>query len=165
MQMQTLVSPSLRATLGEAKDWLRQRVDEGERCPCCDQFAKVYRRSIHATMARTLVVAYREHGLDWFHLSTLTKTSGRGGEESKLRYWGLLEEELERRADGGRSGWWRVTPIGRQFVTGQIQLPKYVRIYDGRPLGFESSIMIDIRSALGKKFHYDELMMGSDEQA
>lgn len=153
------MSLPLRATLEDAKNWLRQRVDEGERCPCCNQFAKVYRRSIHATMARTLVIAYREHELDWFHLSTLTKSSGRGGEESKLRYWGLLEEELERRPDGGRSGWWRITPTGAAFVQGSIEIPKYARIYDGRCLGLDGD-KVSIRDALGKKFNYDELMMG-----
>lgn len=146
--------------LGEAKEWLRERVDEGERCPLCTQFSKVYRRSIHGTMARTLVLAYREHELDWFHLATLTKTTGRGGEEGKLRYWGLLEEESARREDGGRSGWWRVTERGREFVLGNVVVPKYALVYDGRLMSLDGDEMIDIRAALGKRFDYSELMWG-----
>lgn len=147
-------------TLEEAKAWLRERVDEGERCPCCTQMAKVYRRTIHSTMARTLVVAHHQHGLDWFHLATLTATTGRGGEEGKLRYWGLIEEETGRRPDGGRSGWWRITPLGADFVLGRAKVQKYARIYDGRCLGLDGE-EISIRDALGKKFNYDELMRGT----
>ena len=34
-------------TLDEAKAWLRDQVDDGAHCPCCGQFAKVYKRRIH----------------------------------------------------------------------------------------------------------------------
>lgn len=153
----SILSPSV--TIAQAKDWLRRRVDDGERCPVCTQYAKVYRRAIHATMARTLILAYQTHGQDWFHLATLTKTTGRGGEEGKLRYWGLLEEETERRPDGGRSGWWRVTDDGAAFVERRRTVQKYARIYDGRCLGLDGDL-IGIKDALGKKFNYDDLMKG-----
>lgn len=147
-------------TIEAAKNWLRARVDEGERCPVCTQFSKVYRRAIHGTMARSLILAYRTHGFEWFHLATLTKRTGRGGEEGKLRYWGLLEEECETIPDG-RSGWWRVTPKGRAFILGQITVPRHARIYDGRLLNLDPTEIVDIRDTLGKKFDYDQLMNGT----
>ena len=33
-------------TLTEAKQWLKERLDEGTRCPCCNQYAKIYKRKI-----------------------------------------------------------------------------------------------------------------------
>lgn len=146
-------------SLEEARAWLRERVDEGERCPCCTQFAKVYKRSINSTMARGLIDIYRASGQEWCHVRTLRRRSGAGDnrEESKLRYWGLVEEESERREDGGRSGWWRVTPVGQQFVLGQLHVAKYAHIYDGRCLRL-SGPLVTIRQALGSRFNYDELM-------
>lgn len=145
------------ATLLEAKNWLRERVDDGERCPCCTQFAKVYKRQIHATMARDLIRFYRAAGVgEWLHLPSLT---GWGGDFGKLRYWGLTEEEIERRPDGGRAGFWLVTGIGESWVKGQIRISKYAHIYDGRCLRL-SGEGVTIYDALGSKFNYDELMHG-----
>ena len=45
-------------TLGEARDWLRERIEDGEECPCCRQFAKVYRRRLYATMTGNELAAH-----------------------------------------------------------------------------------------------------------
>ena len=149
-------------TVSEAKGWLRERVDEGECCPVCTQFAKVYRRQVHSTMARVLVLAYRSCEQDWFQLSSIEKQMNRGGssEAGKLRYWGLLQEEIEKRPDGGRSGWWRITDTGAAFVLDRSTIQKYALIYDGRCLGLDGP-HINIRDALGKKFNYNQLMAGN----
>jgi hypothetical protein len=154
-----VVSALPTSTLAEATQWLRERADDGERCPCCRQFVKVYRRTINSTMARVLVLAHRTHGPAWFRLRDIENRIGRGGssEAGKLRYWGLLEEETARRPDGGRSGWWRVTEKGAEFVAG-APVPKYARIYDGRLLGLLDGQHINIRDAFGTKFDFEELM-------
>lgn len=146
-----------RTSLGASKEYTRERMGEGVTCPCCGQFVKIYPRTIHSTMARTLVLAYRKYSKEWFHLSKLTGTSGRGGEESKLRYWGLLEEEHTRRPDGGRSGWWRITRDGELFVLGELEIRKYAMVYNGRCVGHEGD-WISIHDALGKRFSLSELM-------
>ena len=74
-------------TLAVAREWLRDRVEEGERCPCCTQFAKVYKRTIHATMAHDLIRIYRACGRDWFHLPDHV---GHPGDFAKLRYWNMI---------------------------------------------------------------------------
>ena len=151
-------------TLGEARSLLRTLVDEGERCPCCTQLAKVYKRKIHATMARELIHFWRRAGADWFDLPLLAgEISGKRraytGDSAKLRYWGLMMEDNARREDGGRAGWWRVTEKGAMFVRDALLVPKYARIYDGRCLSLDGD-PVSIRDSLGDKFRYDDLMAG-----
>jgi hypothetical protein len=149
-------------SLAQARELLRTLVDEGHRCPCCSQFAKVYRRKIHSTMARELIHFYRRAGLDWFDLPLLAgECSGRRraytGDSAKLRYWGLLVENEERRDDGGRAGWWHVTDKGARWVLRSILVPKYARIYDSRCLALDGD-PVSIVDALGDRFDYRELM-------
>lgn len=148
--------------LREARDVLRELVEDGHECPLCRQFAKVYRRRVHATMARELIHFYRRAGLEWFDLPLLAgEISGKRraytGDSAKLRYWGLMEENDARREDGGRAGWWRVTRRGVDWVTCRLLIPKYARIYDGRCLGYAGE-PVSIEDALGERFDYRELM-------
>ncbi len=48
-----------RDTLAEAIAEVRAKLDDGVTCPCCKQFAKRYRRKIHATMAACMIVMRR----------------------------------------------------------------------------------------------------------
>ena len=154
----TAAVPGPSTSLGEARAWLRKRVGEGERCPCCQQFAKVYKRSINSSMARALVTMYRVAGTDWVKMSdALGAGKVDRADEAKLRYWKLIEEEPELRPDGGRAGWWRVTDLGRQFVLGTVTVPKYAHVYDGRCLGLEGA-PVRIEEALGNRFDLSELM-------
>jgi hypothetical protein len=115
----------------------------------------VYRRKLNSRMARAAIRIYRSHGIDgWVHLPSV---AGDGCEGGKLRYWGLLIEEPELREDGGRSGWWRLTSPGLQFVRREMRVPKYARIYDSRCLGLVGE-PVDIVDCLGEKFDYRELM-------
>lgn len=145
-------------TLTDARAQLRQDLDRGARCPCCTQFAKVYRRKINSGMARSLIAMYRTTPSGWIHLPT--QIGARSREEGKLAYWGLVEEENALRPDGGRAGYWRLTDTGRAFVRGLVALPKYARVYDGRCLGLDPTSTATIRDALGTAFDYDDLMHG-----
>lgn len=147
-------------TLREAKDWLLARVEHGAPCPCCTQFAKVYRRKINSSMAHDLILMWRAFDEDWGYLPDLRKQRSLKGnrEESKLRFWGLVEETAELRDDGGRSGWWRVTPHGVGFIRGAVSVPKYANIYNGRLLKLDYTDYVNIWDALGSKFNYQELM-------
>lgn len=161
----TGLSPEM--SLQEAKDWLRVRVDDGAKCPCCTQFAKLYRRKINSTMARALILIYRNGGGSRFvHIPSLRAVLAphHSNEEPKLRYWDLLEEEQTVRPDGGRAGWWRVTDLGARWVLGAATVPKYARIYDGRCLRVEGD-QVTIRDALGDRFDYRELMGGDMQEA
>jgi len=141
--------------LGEARAWLRQRVDKGEHCPCCTQFAKVYRRPITSASARSLVLLWRAAQHNYAHLPTVLKHTH--ADEAKLAYWGLMEEEAVVRPDGGRAGWWRVTDLGERWIYQTVTVPKYARIYDGRCLGL-SGDPVTIIDALGTRFDLRVLM-------
>lgn len=148
-------------SLARARKLLTERVDEGVGCPCCTQFAKVYRRKVNSSMARGLIAAWREYGRGFGYLQDVRRKSGEtdNREESKLRYWGLMEEEPKLRPDGGRAGWWRVTDRGYEWIMGWSVVPKYAHLYDGQFLRF-SGDPVTIRDALGTKFDYGELMEG-----
>lgn len=146
--------------LGEARDWLRNRIDEGASCPCCQQYARVYRRKITSRQAHGFILVWRAAGIDWVHIPTVHPAfTGDGGKLSMLRYWGLLEEADDKRDDGGRAGWWRITSRGRLYLDDQLRVPKYARTYDGRCLSLVGE-PVGIRDALGTRFRYDELMAG-----
>ena len=129
-------------TLRAARDLLRERVRDGERCPCCKQLAKVYRRKLNSAMAYDAIRFYRatQPG-EYAHRPTVAQAAG--GDAGKLRYWKLLVEETERRDDGGRSGWWCLTDDGRAFVEGRLRVPKYALLYDGRLLKLEGEGITD----------------------
>lgn len=143
-------------TLSFAKRWLTARLDKGSKCPCCGQYAKVYKRTIHSRMAADLIVALRRAGTEWFHLPTMGNSYG--GDFAKLVHWGLIEESPEVRADGSpRAGWWRITEKGEAYVRGRQKVHKYARIYNGKCLGLTDEL-VSIKQALRNRFDYDELM-------
>lgn len=156
MPQEAPVKPLLTDTIEAGKRWLLARVDHGDHCPLCGQMAKVYKRKINATMARTLITLWNVAERDFAHGPSLP---GDTHEISQLVWWGLVEEESRARPDGGQAGWWRITDAGISFVMGTASVPKYARIYDGRRLGHEGD-PVDIKDALGTKFSYEDLMRG-----
>ena len=160
-----MMKPEL-ITLVQAKDWLRSRLKEGEKCPCCNQHAKIYSRRLYSSMAASLVVLYKiaSNGR-WVHKRELVKhptlggTFG-GGDFAKLSYWELIEENPKDDSEDKRtSGWWRITETGKHFVEGSVSVKSHVHLYDGKVLGFEGYTM-KIYEALGTKFSYEELRNG-----
>jgi hypothetical protein len=144
-------------TLKEARELLRTMVVDGARCPCCTQMAKVYRRKVNSTNARSLITLYRAGGASAFlHAPSLP---GDTHEISQMAWWGLIEEENVIRPDGGRAGFWRMTERGVQWVMMQATILKYALVYDSRCLGFQGK-NVTIQDALSSRFNYSELMAG-----
>lgn len=145
-------------TLGQARNKLRDLVDEGHECPCCRQFAKVYKRKIHAGMARTLIVLYKRGLLmqsGWVYLPDVPQKSR---DFTGCAYWGLIEEEKQILPDDtGRASYWRVTGLGEKFVLSRVRLATYAHVYDGRCLKLTGEL-VTIQQCLGVRFDYDELM-------
>lgn len=144
-------------TLGEIRAWLREHtvMPGGTRCPACVQHAQVYRRILTSNMARLLIRAYRSHGQEWFHGPTALRDGT--GDLAKLAHWGLVQESTERRGDGGRGGWWRVTDRGVAFLRTGTTVPSHILLYDGQLLGHDGR-QISVRDALGERFDLAELM-------
>jgi len=143
-------------TLGEARDHVRREIRlEGTHCPCCGQFARIYRRSITSPMVRGLVTMLRTEPVQPFHLPTVLGHVA--GDHAKLRYWGLLTELEEVREDGGRAGWYRFTDLGRDFLLRGARVPRWALVYDSRLLGLDGP-PVTAADCLGRGFDLRELL-------
>jgi hypothetical protein len=124
-------------------------------------YAKVYRRKINGAITRELIALYRAGGADdYVHAPDILPALGgahHGGGIAKLRYWHLVAELDEPRDDGGRAGYWKITPLGVDFLRGRLLVPKYARVYDGRRLGYAGEL-VGVADCLGEPFDLDELM-------
>jgi hypothetical protein len=150
-------------TLEEARSWLAARLRVGAKCPCCGLMAKIYKRKINSGQAWGLIVFHQHVGglPTWAHAPSVPGLATIGGDWAKLEHWGLIEESTEPRGDGGRAGWWRLTPIGLAFVLDQLRVPRFTYLFDGRPVPIvepDSDKTVSIREALGSRFNYAELM-------
>lgn len=151
--------PSAETPLSEVREWLQDQVNNGDgaECPCCGQYARIYRRKLNSNMAASLIRAWLAVGANqWFHAPTVLGRND--GEFAKLHYWGLVEEERRLRPDGGRAGWWRITLAGVLFVKGMVTAPSHAELYAGRLLKLDDRCQVTIEAALGDKFSYRELM-------
>lgn len=147
------------AALGDARAWLREQVTgAGARCPCCSQFAKVYRRAIGSRMACDLLTIYRRAGTGWCYLPDVLGYNG--GDTAKLRYWGLLEPEPgnTESEDGNRRTRYRITDYGVEFANGYRRCPKWALVFDGRLMRLDGSVEVSIHDCLGSRFNLAELL-------
>jgi hypothetical protein len=129
-----------RSSLTEAKAWLRDRLDDGAECPCCTQYAKVYRRHLNSAMAYALLLISKHFRKNeaWLHVPTFLNGQGRDDGSSRV-------------------GYYVITPKGIAFVENRVRVPKFIRIYDGKPMK-PSEERVNIIECLGKHFDYEELM-------
>lgn len=159
-----------KATVAEAQAALKPHVQgAGIICPCCLQLVKLYEREITGSMAYVAILLHRHFQEDqnWLHvpdyLSNMSKIGSavRGGDWSKLRYWGLIEEKPEeKRKDGSkRAGFYKMTEKGHQFVKGGVKVQRSILLYNDHFLGFGKG-EVGIKDCLGKEFNYDDLMAG-----
>jgi hypothetical protein len=161
-----------KASLEEAKKWLRTHFSKGATCPCCNQFVKLYKRSLNKSCAYVLLLMacyFRGDQVEeWLHVPSYIaemvsdhprRAAAVRGDWAKLKFWGLIEEKPDVRADGSpRVGYWKLTPLGRQFVARQVKVPSHVYIYNGEALHRPVEQQISIDDALGTEFSYDEIM-------
>ena len=150
-------------TLVEAREALLFVMEDGGICPCCDQFVKRYRRKLNATMARGLIWLVKASGdnLQWIHVNSTGPSwlTNKGGTLATLVHWGLIEEKpKEDKPSASRtSGSWRPTLKGVQFAKNELRVPSHVVLYNDQVEGWSGS-EASIVDALGKRFHYGELM-------
>lgn len=140
--------------------------EEGCRCPACNQYVKLYHRKITSSMAYGLILIFRENRKNdnqYIHLWNFFKSLNipsaiMTGDIMKLRYWGLLERKNGEREDGSnRVGFYRITEKGKEFVNGNILVPKEAKVFNSKFFGFAGD-KISIKQALKSKFNYEELM-------
>ena len=157
------------ASASEAKSYVRTNVYDGVRCPCCEQYAKVYKRTVNSAMARLLIWLHRKSQQEyrWYNIHEFPLIQGRrgGGDFAKLAYWGLVksyDQEVENGTQSSSpyslgSGRWKIVPDGSDFVANTALIRKYANVYNGKLLGL-SGDMIGISTCLGTHFSLEELM-------
>lgn len=152
-------------SLDDARDWVQDNRAAGVTCPCCDQFVKVYPRSLPSATALVMIQMYRTNkGIDYVYLppilDTMKRTPQQGGYGTFGHHWGLMEQQPGVRGDGSnRVGWWRLTDLGREFVRGTVSVPRKAYILNNQCLDYDGPPWM-IWDALGTKFNYSELMQG-----
>jgi len=155
--------PQAQDTVHYARQYVAEQASKpkGCVCPCCNQNAKVYRRSLNSTMARGLIWLYQldPEGKMWTDVPKQGPKwlVSKGGTFALLAHWGLIETAENFDKSKRTSGMWRITPLGRQFVERRVQLPSHVYLYAGKVQHFDlRKIYID--AALGTRFNYDQMM-------
>lgn len=161
--MPPLIKPNDETPLGDAKAWLRERLDDGEVCPVCTQRAQTYKRKLNVTQVRALAMLARVQLAmtteDFLHApSVLGREANLAREVGKLAYWDLVIEGTGKRSDGGHAGMWRVSLDGLAFLRGTKRVRKYAKVYNGRRLGFEGDL-VGIQEVAGA-FDLQHLLAG-----
>jgi hypothetical protein len=147
--------------------WVELREGVSTTCPCCEQTAKVYRRALHAEMARLLIKLFWLGGgalREWVHVQKLY-TRGSSGDYAKLRFWGLVEPSDHRTQEQNAAGHWRVTERGVDFVLGRISVQSHVLVYNNQKVDDDHEARITITDALGDRFDYQALMASDARNA
>lgn len=136
---------------------------KGVICPCCERFGKVYARKFNSGMAMQLINLYRHRQEGFVHLpSTGTRYILKDNQVGKLWFWDMaIAEPNEDDPSKNKSGRWRITDDGIAFVEGRSTVWSHVIEYKHVIIQFRQKQRIDISDALGRPFHYQELMRDS----
>lgn len=124
-------------------------------CPMCSQAVKLYKRTIHGKMVEFLVRLYHESMTNNDGWVNVTKLYGPGlsGDYAKLKFWGLIEAHDVRSSEANASGNWRITALGKKFVTGEAWVQKYALVFNNQCYGLNGP-MVTIQECYGKTFDY-----------
>jgi len=150
-------------TLGEVKQVLRETLLQGVHCPCCTQFAKVYKRKLNKALSVCLLRAYSLYGRKKFHVKDLLMSDKifaanmNGGNFSTGAYWGIMKMIPNTDEDKRTSGYWILTDLGEQFLLKKLKLPKHIWMFNAA-LVKQSDELVSIDEALTLKFSYKETM-------
>lgn len=132
--------------LWEAQQHANAHITEGSICMCCGQFVKQYRRRLSRPMAEALLALYKAGGTTEYVHSPTVLGANRGA-EARLSYWRFIQELMVKRPDGGRRGYWKVTPRGEKFLNGNLQVPEFALVYNGEFQGLIGD-PVDIKGAM-----------------
>ena len=151
-------------TIGAARMRLARDMEDGvlTNCPTCGCLAHVAKRSIHTSQAVGLILIARAGGdEEYVDTARITHSNSRM-DVAKSKWWDLIVELGEPRDDGGRAGWWKLTPLGRAFVFRETTVTKYAHVFDN-DVQWRSGPPVSIVDCLHNRFDWWELMHGGRE--
>jgi hypothetical protein len=96
-------------------------------CPCCKKkYNEIYKRHLYKAIVQGLSNLYHGRG-----------STSSIGDFAKLRYWGFIERDKTKKR-------WKITEKGKNFIQGQISVPKTVFIQNGVKLGEDTENQVTI---------------------
>lgn len=151
--------------LSEAKQQFFQKAarSKGTTCPCCERFGKVYARKFNTGMAVNLIYLYQKARADFVHLpSTAPRYILNDNQVGKLMFWNMaIPQPNDNDPSKNKSGCWKISDTGIAFVENRITVWSHVIEYNQVVRRYREQKRITISDALGKPFHYQELMRDS----
>lgn len=134
-------------------NWNKAIEGDGAHCPCCGKWGKVYKIKLSQHLAlclRWIAVHAEEDG--WVDVQNKApRWMLKSKTYALLEHWKMVESKSY------RSGVWRATQDGLDFVAGHTSESSAVFIYDNKIWGFDSE-ETSFRGCFGKHFDFDEMM-------
>lgn len=133
---------------------------QGTFCPVCSKYVKVYRRRLNSDMARfliRLVERYRTYPRYYTMREIYPNNNKSASDGSYLVHWGLVEKSDVVNVAQAPAGSYRPTDKGLRFAHNNEYVPSHVHLLNNEVVGW-SDKQVNIRTSLGKKFNYEELM-------
>lgn len=135
------------------QQWMKTIEGKGGICPCCGQRGKIYRYKItqhYALCLRWIQVNGDEEG--WVNVQKVgPRWMLKSKTHTQLAHWKLVEPQSK------RSGVWRVTALGHQFISGEVEVPAAIYVFNNTIYGVDQT-QTSYRSCFGVHFDFDELM-------
>jgi hypothetical protein len=154
----------LFSSIEQVKQAFRTDLEKGDqvKCPCCFRKSKIYKLAVHSGTARQLIRLYQLGGEHQFiHITRLTADIGinNGGNFSITKHWGLTKQMEKDPTDKKRrvSGYWKLTPLGVDFVKGIALIPARAIVLNKVLIEYAGD-SVSINECLGKEFSYQDLM-------
>lgn len=136
------------STLRQSRNFVKKNVHNGILCPCCNKYVRVYKRKLHAEMARFLINLIKVYAVkqDWVNVrEVITTNTKRSTDGSYLVHWGLVVKHED------WTGYYRPTVEGVQFALGKIAVPKHVFLLNNVLTDIDEDF-IKINEALGTAY-------------
>ena len=157
--------PEQTDTLAQARADLRSRLDDGSICPCCDKYARRYRRRFNSTMSRSLIWLVRsweaKGSEGWIDVPAVApRWVVRSNQLPTIRWWSLAERPPNDDPLLKHSGLWRPTKNGVAFAHRRTHIQDTAVTYNGNVEAI-SGAYVDIVDTLGIRFNYAEMMGGA----
>ncbi len=149
--------------LQDARDYVKNNLDDGIICPCCNKYTRRYKRKFNSTMARSLLWLVKTYlNNKPYNFIDVPKDGPRwlvrSNQLATIRWWDLAQRPInEDNPDLKHSGLWKPTEKGINFVFRRIRIPEVAVTYDGN-LQELSGNLVSIEDTLGTKFSYAEIM-------
>lgn len=122
------------ATLDQARDiWKGVIEGEGDACPVCDRWGKLYKRPLGGTMVRQLIWLCQQNPREdgWIDVQeTAPPWMLRTPQLGTLRHWGFVITPHKPGGKTASAGLWKPTDLGFMFAYGRVTAPKYKYVYN-----------------------------------